>query len=270
VAATNFHNQKAANVKLELWRSGAGQPLVFLHPGDGFDSESRLVGELAQKFDFIAPSHPGFGGSELPDYVTTVDDVSYIYLDFLAHLKLKNVLLVGVSLGAWIAAEMATKCTHRLGGLVLADSLGAKFGDRCTREIADLFSVPQYRLGELFYYDRHRKEYSKQTDGALERLARNHETFALLGWSPTLHNPKLRRRLSLIDVPTLVLWGAEDIVVSPDYGRKFAAEIPGSRFELIDEAGHYVHEDQTDKFVAKIKEFAEQVIGGSAAASASR
>jgi pimeloyl-ACP methyl ester carboxylesterase len=268
VAATNFSIEKAANVKLEVCRSGNGRPLVFLHPGDGFDCESRFFTELAREFGVIAPSHPGFGGSDLPDHVTTVDDISYVYLDFLANLNLKQVLLVGVSLGAWIAAEMATKCTHRLAGLVLADSIGAKFGDRHTREIADLFSVPQYRLGELFYYDGHRKEFANQTDGQLERLARNHETFALLAWSPTLHNPKLRRRLGLIDVPTLLLWGGDDKVVSPDYGRQFAAEIPGSRFELIEKAGHYAHEDQTEQFIARLKEFSEQVTGSSVTTSA--
>jgi pimeloyl-ACP methyl ester carboxylesterase len=270
VPRPNFKYKHAANVKLEMWRKGAGQPLLFLHPGDGLDPESPFLAALAERFDVIAPSHPGFGGSDLPGYVTTVDDISYIYLDFLAQQELENVLLVGASLGGWIAAEIATKCTHRLAGLVIADSLGAKFGDRGTREIADLFSLPQFQLGELFYHDRHRKDFANQPEDVLIRLARNHETFALLGWSPTLHNPKLRHRLSSIDVPTLVLWGADDKVVSPDYGRNFAAAIPNSTFELISKAGHYAHEDQSEQFVAAVQRFSDRLANGAAATPVDR
>ncbi len=257
-------------MKLELWQSGAGQPLLFLHPGDGLDPNLPVLAGLAEKYEVFAPSHPGFGGSDLPPHISTVDDIAYVYLDFLAQHNLNNVLLVGVSLGAWIAAEVATKCTDRLAGVVLAGAVGAKFGDRTTREIADLFAVPQFQLGRLLYHDRHLVDYSGQSDEELLRLARNHETFSYLAWSPTLHNPKLRYRLPLIDVPALVLWGAEDRVVSPDYGRKFAAEIPDSRFEMIPEAGHYVHEDQAVKFVTAIHAFADQLAGEGKAASGNR
>ena len=76
-----------------------------------------------------------------------------------------------------------------------------------------------------------------------------------MGWSPTLHHPKLRHRLHRITVPTQLLWGAEDRVVPPDYGRRFAAAIPGAQFSLIEGAGHYPHIEKPEAFAAALDQF---------------
>ena len=73
--------------------------------------------------------------------VTTIDDLAYLYLDLLDTLNLRDVVVVGVSLGGWIAAEMAVKSTERIAALVLANAVGIKPGDRETRDIADIYAV---------------------------------------------------------------------------------------------------------------------------------
>jgi len=249
-----FETMDVAGVGLELWTRGSGRPLLYLHPGDGIDSALPLLDELAETWQVFAPSHPGFGGSDRPAGFTTVDDLAYFYLDFLKARAITGALVV--SFGAWIAAEIAVKCTHRIAGLVLADALGAKFSGPLTREIADLFSVPQYDLGRLLFGDGRKLDFSQMSDDALLRLARNHESFGLYGWSPTLHDPKLVQRLHRIDVPTLLLWGDQDRVVPPDYGRSFARAIPGAGFALIEGAGHYPQIEQPQRFVAAIDGFA--------------
>ena len=60
-----------------------GRPILFLHPGIGIDPAAPVLTELAKGGRVIAPSHPGFGTSQLPKGMTTVDDVSYFYLDLL-------------------------------------------------------------------------------------------------------------------------------------------------------------------------------------------
>jgi pimeloyl-ACP methyl ester carboxylesterase len=70
-----------------------------------------------------------------------------------------------------------------------------------------------------------------------------------------MYNPRLRRWLSRIAVPTLVLWGASDRVVTPDYGRAYAASIPGARFELIERAGHYPEIEQPEVFAERVLNF---------------
>ncbi len=66
--------------------------------------------------------------------------------------------------------------------------------------------------------------------------ARNWETLCLYGWHPYMYNPHLHRWLRRIGVPTLMLWGASDGIVTPAYGRAYSELIPDSRFELIAEA----------------------------------
>jgi pimeloyl-ACP methyl ester carboxylesterase len=70
-----------------------------------------------------------------------------------------------------------------------------------------------------------------------------------------MHDPKLRHRLHRIRVATLFLWGAQDRIVSVDYGRHYCAAIPGARFELIDDAGHLPHIEQPKTFVERILDF---------------
>ncbi len=59
-----------------------------------------------------------------------------------------------------------------------------------------------------------------------------------------MFDPTLLGRLQGVRIPTLVLWGAPDGVVSPDYGRAYAAAIPNARFEVVPEAGHLPHLEQ--------------------------
>src|SRR4029077_1632801 len=107
--------------KIEVRKAGRGQPLVFLHPGMGLFGADSFLAALSNHFGVIAPSHPGFGLSELPDWMSTVDDLAYQYLDFLEEHDLRDVILVGSSFGGWIAAEIAVKSTDRIGCVVLVD-----------------------------------------------------------------------------------------------------------------------------------------------------
>ena len=94
-------------IRIDAIERGIGQPLLFLHPGIGIDAKAPVLGYLSRAHRLIVPTHPGFGSSELPKGMSTVDDLAYFYLDLLEALDLREVALVGVSFGAWIAAEIA-------------------------------------------------------------------------------------------------------------------------------------------------------------------
>jgi pimeloyl-ACP methyl ester carboxylesterase len=100
---------------------------------------------------------------------------------------------------------------------------------------------------------------ARYDEDTLSLLLSNRRTAALVGWNPFMHSPKLRDRLARIDCPALVLWGASDELVTPMYGRAFAESIPGARFELIPEAGHYPYLEQPDGFVARLDAFLQGV-----------
>jgi pimeloyl-ACP methyl ester carboxylesterase len=245
-----------SGIRQELVTAGQGQPILFLHPALGLAGAETCLDLLARSGRVIAPSHPGFGRSDLPAWMNRVDDLAYFYLDLMDQLDLRDVVLVGASFGGWIAAEIAVKSTARLSRVVLAGAVGIKVGGREQRDIADIYALPRAELDRRMYSDPARMpDAASLSDEQLCLLARNREAEALFGWSPYMHDPKLTRRLHRIDVPTLVLWGAADGIVSPDYGRAFAAAIPGASFELIEGAAHLPHIEQPAAFAERAAAF---------------
>src|SRR3974390_1768389 len=100
---------RVGGVGIELFDSGQGRPLLFLHGEEGFSPAHAYVAALARDRRLLAPSHPGFGKSDLPDWLDQVDDIAYLYLQLMDRLGLRDTDLVGCSIGGWIASEMATK-----------------------------------------------------------------------------------------------------------------------------------------------------------------
>src|ERR1700689_1104276 len=88
--------------RIPLMRGGSCGPLGYLHGASGA-SWLAFLQKLTQKSDVIAPEHPGFGESDAPDWLDTIHDLAYFYLDLLDELKLDGVHLVGLSLGGRIA-----------------------------------------------------------------------------------------------------------------------------------------------------------------------
>jgi pimeloyl-ACP methyl ester carboxylesterase len=244
-------------IKVEAIEKGRGRPLLLLHPGIGLDRSAPVIDKLAEHARVIAPSHPGFGNSEQPKSFTTIDDLAYFYLDLLDELDLKDTIVVGVSFGAWIAAEIAIKSTARLSHLVLANAVGIKVGTRDTRDIVDIFAITEPELNKLAYFDPKlaERDYKAMAEKDVRLVARNREASARYGWSPYMHDPKLKGRLHRIRIPTLFLWGSADRILTEDYGRAYCAAIPGARFETIARAGHYPHIEQPDAFAQAVFAF---------------
>jgi pimeloyl-ACP methyl ester carboxylesterase len=244
-------------VRIELVRRGTGRPLLLLHPAIGIKPADRIIEVLAQSFDVLAPSHPGFGRSDLPRHITTVDDLAYFYLDLLDALDLRDVVLAGISFGGWIAAQMAIKSTARVSHLVLADAVGIRIGVRDQRDIADIFTTRQSELDRLAFHDPRAAavDHAAISDEEAGIMFRNREAAALFAWSPYMHDPKLASRLHRIRVPTLVLWGESDRIAPLDYGRAYAGLIPGARFETIALAGHYPHLENPDLLARRLADF---------------
>src|SRR5919206_3576564 len=130
---------------MELVRRGKGRPILFLHPHIGLHGSDAFIAQLAEYGEVIVPSHPGYGHSDLPAGMSTVDDMSYLYLDLLEALDLQDVTVVGASFGGWLAAEIATKSTERIARLVMLGALGVKLGPRDRSDVVDIFATPRAR-----------------------------------------------------------------------------------------------------------------------------
>jgi pimeloyl-ACP methyl ester carboxylesterase len=246
-----------SGIRIELIEQGAGRPLLFLHPGIGLDP--AVIERLSARMHVIAPTHPGFGGSEVPKWFDAVDDLAYFYLDLLDQFDLHDTVLVGVSFGGWIAAEIAIKSTVRLSHLVLGNPVGIKVSSREHRDIIDIFAMPESEFLEIAYCDPKagRRDYKSLPEVEVRNAARNREATARYAWSPYMHDPKLRGRLHRIRIPTLILWGTNDRILSAEYGKAYCDAIPGARLEHIDAAGHFPHVEQPDEFSTKTFAFIE-------------
>lgn len=248
-----------AGTSLEIEERGAGRPLLFLHAGEGLAPARPWLDLLARRYRVVAPSHPGWGNSPLIDGMGSVDDLAYLYLDLAAELGLRDAVLVGACFGGWVAAEMMVRSTARFRHLVLVDPLGVKFGDREERDIADMHALPHAEYLRHAWADPAKGEvdFTQLPESELAMIARGREAFALYGWKPYMHNPRLKRWLHRIDRPTLLLWGAEDRIVTPAYGENWRQAIPGARLELIADAGHFPHWEQSQAFVDKLAAFVD-------------
>ena len=246
-------------IDLEVVRRGSGSPILALHGFDTIDPAAPFLDLLARHGEIVAPSSPGFGHSPRPKDFDKIYDLVHLYLAALDELPGDKVTLIGFSFGGWLAAEVAAACGHQLDKLVLVDPLGIKIGDRETADILDIFnrSPDLVRRASWHDPDRFAPDYNAMSDEALVVCARNREALCLYAWHPYMYNPQLPRWLGRITAPTLLVWGASDGVVSPDYGRAYRRLIPGSRFALIEGAAHHPEIERPEAFVERVAAFLE-------------
>jgi pimeloyl-ACP methyl ester carboxylesterase len=248
---------QAGEAQIEVQRRGKGSPLLLLHSEEALELDAPILDELAKRHELIIPSPPGFGRSNRPDWINCPDDIAYLYLELIDDLGLDAVPVVGFSLGGWIAAEMASKHDGFMSKLVLVDPYGIKVGKPTERDIQDIWLLHPDEVMALTWFDiaKGKRDYPAMPEEQLTIVARNRESFARFCWEPYMHNPKLKHRLQRIKVPTLLIWGANDGIVTPRYGESYRALIPGAELSVIPKAGHLPHIEQPEEFLARLRAF---------------
>jgi pimeloyl-ACP methyl ester carboxylesterase len=254
-------NVGGVSLDVEVRGAPAGRSILFLHPGEGLQPDGRWMELLVQRYRVFAPYHPGFGGSELPDWMGTVDDLAYLYLDLAKQIGMRNLVLAGACFGGWVAAEMAVRNTANFAGLLLVGSLGIKVGGVTDRDIVDMHGIPRDEFLRLAWADPAKGEidYTQLPDTELAAVARGREALAVFGWKPYMHNPRLKRWLHRIDIPTHLIWGEQDQIVSTAYGEAWKAEIPKATMDTIPQAGHYPHWEQPLAFRERVLAFTNRL-----------
>ncbi len=249
-----------AGCRTRVMRGGAGEPLLFLHGASGAPVWLPFMDMLAERFDVIVPEHPGFGGSDDPEWLDNLADLSFFYLDAIEHFGLDRLHLMGTSLGGWIAAEIAVRDCHRLLSLTLVAPAGIHVKG-VTKPDMFMWS-PEETLRRLFF-DKSIAERiipTLPTDEAGQLvLLRNRLTTAKLGWSPRMYDPHLHKWLHRVKTPTLILWGAEDELLPAAYGPAWRDLVPGSRLVVLGECGHLPHVEKASAFVGAVNSFIREV-----------
>jgi pimeloyl-ACP methyl ester carboxylesterase len=244
-------------------RLGSGEPLLVLHGEDGLLFCGSFLEELARSFELIVPLHPGWGAAPRPEHVTAVPDIAELYHELVESLG-RPVTVVGLSIGGWIAAQMAATCSHGLSRLVLVAPIGIKLGDRETRDFEDIWMLEPAQARAVLYGDpAAAPRLDLLDDAGFLALATAQEAVARYAWEPYMHDPKLVHRLRRIALPTLVVSGDRDsFVLDPGYFAEYAARIgPAARHVVLPGAGHRVEEEAPGELARLISEFAKGAAG---------
>jgi pimeloyl-ACP methyl ester carboxylesterase len=243
---------------LYLLKGGSGQPCLVLHGVEGNEGWLAFHDHLAEHATVYAPSHPGYGHTECPSWISSVPHQAVFYNWFLQEAGFDTVDLVGIGLGGWIAAQMAIMSSARLAHLVLVDAAGVRPRQG---EILDIFVVPWRQVIEQSFSDAaHAPEYQRiygaapiQDFGGIREAGR---TMTMrMCFKPYMYDSALPEMLAKIRVPTLIVWGQDDRIVPVECATLFHQAIPGARLEILDRCGHFAHLDQPEKLAATLQTF---------------
>lgn len=244
---------EVAGHKLRLTESGAGEPVLFLH-GAGGTAWYPLLQDLSRRWRVLAPEHPGWGRTPIPDWLASIGDLAFFYLDMLEALDLRRVHLVGHSMGGWAAAELAVRNTARLRSLTLMAPAGVGVAEA---PFGDIFAwSPVEHARRSFFDPRLAEERIRALPKADPVLtAQNRAAAAHLGRMPLLENPRLAHWLHRIDVPTLLVWGIEDAICPFACHRPYLATIPGAELHALPQTGHALHTERAHEVSARLTAF---------------
>lgn len=251
---TTIHHVNDAAITVS--ERGAGHPVLLLHGGGGPQTVTPWADRLAaaKPAHVLTPTHPGFAGTPRPATLDSVRGLAAVYLALLDTLDLRDVTVVGNSIGGWLAAEMAVTGTSRVSGYVLVDAVGIEVPGH---PVADFFSLTPTELAEHSYANpaKYGIDPATLSPEAMAAMAGNRAAIEVYA-GRTMSDPTLTARLADVTTPTLVVWGEADRIGAPDFGRAYAAAIPGATFELLTGTGHMPQIETPDALVDAVWPFA--------------
>jgi pimeloyl-ACP methyl ester carboxylesterase len=276
VVAFRTSTIKVAGVEIGAPKAGKGDTVVYLHDilGDihgqpeGTEDSLAFLNALSKDFQVVAPALPGYPASaDAQNDVYDLEDMGVLYDDLLAKIGGgEPVSVVGLGLGAWVAAEVATRNPERIAKLVLISPVGISLSDQPINRLIFpafsprgrsgfaemrtlLFTDPEAPLGKRLVPDPPNSPDWQRTMRFAGKGA------ARIGWKPQfLYNRRLPDRLRRVKAKTLIIGSRNDQLVPFANFEAYKAGIKGAR--LIEmEGSHMLPFDQPAKVAAAVSKF---------------
>jgi pimeloyl-ACP methyl ester carboxylesterase len=246
----------AEGLTVHYYRAGKGEPLLYLHHFLGLVDFEPALARLAEHFDVIAPYAPGWGPAK--DDLTRMNvgplDLTLHQQDVLDALAVDQAHVVGVGIGAWMAAELAAIAPLRVRKLVLVNPVGMwlenaigedPFAQNPGSPSEVLFSDPSYRKQLLL-------EGRDPMNALVDELLALRASAKFL-WP--IMETGVGRRLPRVKAPTLIATSTKDVVVPAAHGVAWQSRIRGARLTTIKDAGHVAELEQPEAFAALVRNF---------------
>jgi pimeloyl-ACP methyl ester carboxylesterase len=243
--------------RTEILTRGSGSPLVYFHSAGG-SFWSPFLDKLAERFSVFAPTLPGFGGSAGLERIDTIHDLVFHAVDVLDALGLERVPIVGLSLGGWLAAELAVHQARRVEKLVLLNAIGLRVDGAPVSEYFFLADPAEAR--EILFADPNSVTAKgvipdEPSDELLSEVLKAREATARVAWNPYFHDPRLAERLYRVKAPTLVVWAAEDRLVPVAHGEAYARGIARAQLVVVPKTGHALPLEEPEETARIVTDF---------------
>ena len=260
--------------------SAGHETVVYLHSSGGetgADSAAPFLEILAGSFEVYAPMFPGFAGSAGLEQIDDMEDAVYHCLDVFGRLGLtgsRTPHVVGLSIGGWMAAEIAWRYPEAVRSLTLVSAPGIYvpghpmselFGRRFDELAEETFADQSHPVAAMMHQMASLSLAGAATEIPFELIRPFFESMAAaakLAWNPYFHNPKLPRRLGRVSCPTLVIAGRRDGLVPFQTSEAYARLIPGAEVEIWDDASHMIPLEQPERLADAVAAHVQASLAG--------
>ena len=248
---------------IHYYEAGQGPNLIFLH-GLGADASSWAlsIGPASQKFHVYALDQIGFGQSAKPFIDYRIETFTDFLQEFMKVLNIPKAVLVGNSLGGWIAADFAAHYPERVDKLVLVNAAGLRSQGPPAKLPVDLnpASLGGMRsVLEIIFYNKQLVS-EEVVRHVYERHLQSGDGYTIQRVLAGVFagDQYENENLASIHAPTLAVWGREDALIPLSAGERFEKGIAGARLVVIEQCGHVPQLEKPTEFNAELLKFLAQ------------
>lgn len=259
----------SSGVEIAYYDSGAGRPIVFLH-SFGHNKAMwfpQLTHYQEKGHRVVAPDMPGHGGSTFDAGSHTVDLIAQSYVELFEGLGLQRAILVGISMGGYLALRIWARSPSWIAALVLSNTKAERDTDEIVaRRRAQVASLRRDGLAEFVRTGAPRRLSPKTLEHrpwVLDAIAMMNLTVTADANAATLEAMAARADdtavLASIDVPTLITTGSDDAFIPPRSAQVLHDGIRHSRLRTIADTGHVSSLENPTQYNLVLDEFLESV-----------